>query len=482
VDEQIGAPPLKSIARTYPPVQAYSVKTVIQREGLGAIPLSLDFEGTGNVADKGGGSCRANSDCDDCDFCTTDVCTVVPPAVLGTCSNAPTSACSSCPDGDFCNGAEICDPNGTPGANCRQAAPGLPCNTPGQVCDPLGGPQMLGSCVDECTVDGDCLDTIGCNGTEACIAGPYGNVCRALNLPCGPATACHEKFCSARGPTGPPLGSPCTTNNQCGSPGGVCTIPPTCNVNGRCCTGGDNLTCTRSPRTTCAGVWLYVGDDPGTDGDQASCTLPAPPTATNAGETFNCPHYAAGIFTDVDISSLIPVGQIGAAACNDFTEIGDDYELDIADGEYLEVTTVRMIKGFQQDGIPGSASRVRITFYDEDGNFVEDTITNGEGLGAQGIRTYIYAEKPRIPKRGFIAVRAAVRFSPFGKHSWSGGVTSDTAGANDPAIMWMNGAARGRRRLERHWRESGHPRSPGVRNRRQCRCQSQWCVLRFRLG
>ena len=52
--QDAGVPPLKKTVRVFPPVNAYSVETVIRREGLGAVPLSLDFEGTGSLVKSRG--------------------------------------------------------------------------------------------------------------------------------------------------------------------------------------------------------------------------------------------------------------------------------------------------------------------------------------------------------------------------------------------------------------------------------------------
>ncbi len=463
-------PPVAGEIRYAPPVHAYRTSTVLLREGGGVEPLSLNLDGgtyRASVAGVATISCRANSDCDDCNPCTTDVCTVVPPSINGTCSNDPVTQCGSCSDQDFCNGPELCDAAGI----CRDPAPGTPCGgSPGTICDELGGPAQRGECLAPCQSDLDCLDELECNGIETCElrecvdgvapapgtacsadadcdtanGGFCGGVCRAGSVPCGLASACKEQYCSA----GSNAGAPCTTNGDCGL-GGQCQVGADCVVNGRCCAddgSGDFLTCTRSNKSACitlGGRWLFIGDDPGSDGDEANCARPAAASLPNAGETFNCPNYASGIDADLPLTSLVPVGRVGAASCNMMQEVGDDYGLAGLDlGEYLEVTTFRFIGGFQTDGIPGSASRIRVTFYDAQGNFIEDTITNTQiGGGNPQLRTIIFAEKPKIPANGFVAVRAAVRFSPFGKHTWMGGVSAADTGANSPNVMWLNGAA-----------------------------------------
>ncbi len=440
VSERAGAPPLDRLAPVAVPVHAYRAETVILQEGGGVLPLSMGLDGSGynaSVAGVATTACRANSDCDDCNSCTTDVCTVVPPSVLGTCANTAVSQCASCSDGAFCNGPEICDLAGV----CREGAPGLPCNQPGEVCDPIGGPLNQGSCGQPCAIDSDCNDQSACTGTEVCLGG----LCRATLIPCGSAVACLEDFCDIPG-LGHDYGDPCAVDGDCGA-GGHCTVGAGCVINGRCCVddgSGSLLACSRSNRPDCIGAggrWLFVGDDPGTETDEANCSNPAPPTASNAGETFNCPAYASGIDSEIPLDSLVAVGQVGAASCNALQEIGDDYKLaGLSPGQHLEVSTVRFIGGFQTDGIVGSASRIRITFYDKQGNFIEDTITNPFAQGDVQLRTIIYAEKPIVPEEGFMAIRAAVRFSPFGKHTWMGGVPAADTGLNDANLMWMNGA------------------------------------------
>ena len=87
------------------------------------------------------------------------------------------------------------------------------------------------------------------------------------------------------------------------------------------------------------------------------------------------------------------------------------------DDDFIQVQTIRYVGGFQVDGIPGSASRIEVVFLDAQGNFIEDSITGPTFGGEIELRTVVYQEKPIIPAKGFIAIRAAVRFSPFGKHT-----------------------------------------------------------------
>lgn len=429
-----------------PPVYAYRASTVIATEGPGqvsGVPTS----------------CRANADCDDCNPCTTDTCTVVFPDIDGTCTNVPIDACGACADETFCNGDEICDDSG----NCRPGR-GSPCDdASGTICDELGGGQQLGECVQPCDVDAadPCGDDSECNGVEFCAplecvdsanagdpcddgtdcpGGYCGGTCRSLGYPCGTVAACREGFCVA-GAADP--GTPCEVNADCGF-GGDCQLESECTMMGRCCRddgGGLYLTCTRELRPDCeadGGRWLGVGDNPATPADEAifGCTQVADPTQPNAGEGFSCPYYNSGITNDAYVPDMLYVGQIGHADCNAMREIGDDYTIAGGSSHY-RLNTFRYIGGFDPNA---GGSRVRITFYDASGNFIEDTITNGYAQGQTQLRTIIYAEQPTIPATGFVTLMAANRFSPASKHHWMGtnSATVET-GSNLPGTMWMNG-------------------------------------------
>ncbi len=86
--------------------------------------------------------------------CTTSP----PPADEGCQSNA------DCDDGVFCNGEEVCQPDGT-------CAAGTPCETP--TCPDCVCNETLKLCtmIPPCTGDGDCDDGLFCNGPETCVNG-----------------------------------------------------------------------------------------------------------------------------------------------------------------------------------------------------------------------------------------------------------------------------------------------------------------------
>ena len=121
------------------------------------------------------GTCQAGTavDCSDGINCTVDACD----EVMDACTHIPNDVV--CHDGNFCNGAETCDPQ----LGCR--AGDDPC--PGQLCD-----EGAAACVD-CLENGDCGDSLFCNGVEVCIDGS----CAGGADPC-PGQLCDEAAASCR--------------------------------------------------------------------------------------------------------------------------------------------------------------------------------------------------------------------------------------------------------------------------------------------
>ncbi len=408
-----GYPVINQIPKA-PPVMAFRLDTVLSREGQGSLDVSY---GTATRTRLWDGdpltalatvTCRKNVDCDDCNPCTTDVCNVpqTPGVIEGFCTNATLGLCNSCTNGDFCDGQEICDDLGV----CRDAVPADGCaGQAPKVCDPLGGDQNKGACVDACAIDADCNDGLFCTGVEICVGG----LCRSQGFPCG------------------------TFSTQGCDEGGQ-----TCSLFGRCCNdngSGDFLTCSRTTKDACTGRWLEIGDDPDVPLDQGDCDVPAPETGTFPGEDFGCPGYSAGV---VPSNVTGEVGKFGVAACNAVQEVGDDYTIagcDAGAGDFYEITTVRVVRSFQTDGIPGSVSRILVSFYDATGNFIEDTITNPVSGGDLRLNTFVFDEKPRVPCTGFVVFATAGKFSPFGKGTVGVAGAIDT-GSNDLDLFWKNGA------------------------------------------
>ncbi len=182
--------------------------------------------------------CDASGDClagsapviDDGDPCTVDSCD---PALGVTHTLAPAGA--SCSDGNFCNGAEICDSHGLclPGT-----APILSDNNlcTDDSCDPIKGvlhsPSAAGT---------SCADANQCNGTETCSGTGYcragtpldsndGNPCTIDS--CNPATGVvHVAIADG---TSCSDANACTTSDACA--GGACTGQPVAIDDGNPCT------------------------------------------------------------------------------------------------------------------------------------------------------------------------------------------------------------------------------------------------------
>ncbi len=185
--------------------------------------------------------CLINSDCDDANVCTDDVCS------LGVCFN--TSNLAACDDGLFCNGADTCSGN-----TCSVHA-GAPCGA--QLCDEAGD-----ACVD-CLADGDCDDGNGCTN-NTCAAG----VCQTANntaacddgLFCNGADTCSGGSCSTN------AGDPCTLPDLCSEGLDACVeclVDTDCNDANVCttdqCSGG---TCFNTPNLLACDDGLFCN---GTD-------------------------------------------------------------------------------------------------------------------------------------------------------------------------------------------------------------------------
>jgi hypothetical protein len=168
--------------------------------------------------------CRTNADCDDSLVCTTDVCAVA----TGICTNTPFAAGSSCSDGNWCNGPEVCNATGL-------CLPGTgPCGLSCEVCDVAPGYCRIGSA---CYLAGA---TNPSNQCESC-------------QPLVTQTAWSAK----------PVGTGCND-------GLFCTLTDQCNGAGACVGSG-----ARCPLTGCVGG---CDDTPGVD----ACTPVAAGTVCEA--------------------------------------------------------------------------------------------------------------------------------------------------------------------------------------------------------
>ncbi|UCC31511.1 MAG: hypothetical protein JSU86_04385, partial [Phycisphaerales bacterium] len=389
--------------RRAPAVQAYRTETMLAREGK--LPLLLRAptgdERYGGIAAPwtGGptGECEEDAECDDCNLCTVDEC------VDEACQYTNAEQCELCGDGVYCNGDERCDGAGicVTADEVKQPDPDRCANDPDDfICDEEAE-DGDGACEQACTTNDDCDDSLWCTGVEVCeaqecVGGDTPGVpCAVAGAPCPGGGWCGGV---CRVPAGPPCGEDATcqeSTHACGD--------------GRCCLDtvpGPPMfeDCTREERALCPGLWFGLGGD---DGTCAIVPVPEP----NAGEDYRCPRYSAGIIAG-NLQGI--THEAGVADCRPYREVGDDYSLDI-DDPYFAVTTVRWIGGFDE----GTGSRMRITFYDSTGVFIEDTITEGSGTPGVLLRTVIYSEMPIVPRDGIITVSAAEEFTPDSLQRWA---------------------------------------------------------------
>jgi hypothetical protein len=190
-------------------------------------------------------------------------------------------------------------------------------------------------------------------------------------------------------------------------------------------------------------LWLAIGDISGTPFDDAdagggTCKEEAETDFPLPGDTFLCPKYSAAVISGT-LDGVI--GTAGAAACYDQWEIGDDYTMSNCKGDannpddpsntWYEVLSIRWIGGHVQ----GFGSRMRVTFYDKDGKFIEDRITSPAFPGGISRNTVVFDQKPIVPCTGFLTIKPAVSFSPSNKVEWAYTTDSPQVGSSD-ANIW----------------------------------------------
>jgi hypothetical protein len=410
--------------------------------------------------DRPGADCCPGARCVDGDRDTFKCCPGrVPDVPLGVCTDGNcvggTRDGEVCCPGGSCPTAS-CDQTGT----CKVVVPNTdPCRLfPSQICDEegsTGSPGTSGACVESnpgagvgkthCFTNADCDDDKACTGGEICVKESntrgvgHGGQCVGGANPkqlCNQDTACgnlpeNEGKCA--GVCRPNPNAP----RPCGPPTTVCNEDPTTCGPGRCCvpSGNSDFACSRTTRPDCTGEWLGVGDlattteDDGEDED-GNCKRKAGSEFPSGqqGDDFGCPKYSSGITSGKLWETF---GPTGGADCRDFWEIGDDYRLENCDkGTWYEVHVIRWVGGHDR----GTGSRMRITFYNANGVFIEDVITEPASSGVQ-LRTVIFGEHPIIPCQGIMTVKPAIQFSPDNRARWA---TTDTihAGTNDADIVY----------------------------------------------
>ncbi len=236
---------------------------------------------TGTIASGGcpGNSCTFDTDCDDCNLCTTDRCVILPAQQLcqGVCSNIAIlngDGAAACSDGVFCNGIETCQGGAcqVPGTGSGTATdPNLqiPCT---KVC--AGGTNNG----NRCAVDADC-DPAPPGGADAgtCVTSACNedlNRCDALCTAsyCNDISTNKGKVCVNNGDCPGPAGALCVTGAAFCNNGNFCDGTETCGLNGICDSPGDvcglggdcsELTC---PQTTPKGCFSDIDCSQGTAG------------------------------------------------------------------------------------------------------------------------------------------------------------------------------------------------------------------------
>ncbi len=147
--------------------------------------------------------CQGNSDCNDGNPCTDNVCS------NGTCTYPNNNA--SCNDGVFCNGADTCS-----GGNCSQH-PGDPC-AGGSECA-VSCDEGADNCYDPggtpCTDDGNVCTEDLCNGSGSCGHPNNNDACNDGEF-CNGADTCAGGGCSQH------AGNPCSPDEWCEEGGDAC--------------------------------------------------------------------------------------------------------------------------------------------------------------------------------------------------------------------------------------------------------------------
>ncbi len=395
-----------------------------------------------------------------------------------------------CDNGQQCTQGGLQEAESCQGGACTTATPTC---AAGEVCDPFNlGAAGLGRCRPTCTVDNPegatgCTDGLWCNGIERCdtngaVTGISGlcytqGYCQGSGTPgpllddgapCFRSSQCDSNLCSAS-PCG--AGSPCnepasTGFSACQTAFGIgnlvdanptATLTNVCCGYGRCCTGS---TCSRTAERNCGSpsLWLGTGDVQSTTAvdDAANCNVTGL-EHTTPGLDVSCPDYSSGIMprgifsldNDPATAAAAPPRFFPGVACYNNIEIGDDFTLNIPNGEFYAVNTIRYVLGVVN--LPQSGGRMRITFYDSQGRFIEDIITGGTAFGT-GVRTTIInsitGQDPEIvvPKTGFVGISAAINFDDQVQFNWlttdnNTGTNAVDVGFNDETVIWYNGGS-----------------------------------------
>ena len=373
---QVG-PPLRADYRKVPSPPVRKMRNVV---AIG--PNKIPGREAGSIA--GGGACTGDSQCADCNLCTTNECDLDTLTCVITVldGNAP----GGCDDGLVCNGLETCV--------VGVCTPGTPEDCGSDVCveniNAVGGRD----CVPACKNAGDCDDGLACT-TDDC----DGGVCVHTNA-CGPGGDCNE------------------------FDGGVCGEGRCCDIVGTCSSA------TFADCNTAGGTWLATED---------ACLEIEP-----SGNSNICPKYGAGISPNGDF--IASIGPISNLSCDTLWEIGDDYQTENwPESEFMDITFLRFAAGVIPDTVARwsitfydeKSTRIEDVFW-------PDGVDQGSAtFGINFLTNTVDFDPPlTIPTKGFVTFSVQENFSPDGRVSLLATDAVDV-GVNNPDVMWVNGAAIG---------------------------------------
>jgi cysteine-rich repeat protein len=209
----------------------------------------------------GAGTCLSGEpvDCDDGVGCTVDSCDEAADA----CANAPDDGL--CDDGEFCNGAETCDLLN----DCELGDP-VDCSD-GVGCTDDSCDEVSDECVNDPN-DANCPDDgMFCNGMEFCDAA---NDCSSMGDPCPGGTVCNEdtETCDAEPGCGDGVvdpGEDCDDGNTLD--GDCCSADCTFEPEGSSCDDGEFC----NGEEVCDGAGTCLEGDPVDCSDGIDCTVDA---------------------------------------------------------------------------------------------------------------------------------------------------------------------------------------------------------------
>ncbi len=219
---------------------------------ISLIPCIDGVDCTDDDCDEATQTCDNPNNCDDLIDCTTDLCHYASNACIYSLNH------TMCDDGEFCNGAETCDPvNGAPMSGCLAGTPvdcddGATCST--DICNEINDTCL--NIVDHLMCD----DGYFCTGAELCDPpnGAVGTGCTdGADPTCDDGLSCTMDSCD-------PVSDSCVNTDDC--TGGVACAIGTCEASGCTYTSDhtlcdDGLDCTLDLCNLSSGCGSFVSDE-----------------------------------------------------------------------------------------------------------------------------------------------------------------------------------------------------------------------------